>query len=597
MAAILRRPRRALSTALLLSLLTAACTLVQPSETPTDKQAEAAHLAAQGKHADAAADYAQLAATQPDDRDNYLLLAVEQWLSAGNLAAAKQAFGGVSAEARTKLPTARALVAAELAYADNDPVRAIQELDQIPVPTAAEQAQNYYWIRGRSAFLTNHPVEGVKALVERERFLTDPATLRSNRDEIYTRVRSAAEQGATLKPAGKVDPVVAGWLELGPVAVELARDPMHANAALATWRRAYPSHPANDGVLGTAQTELTAATTFPDQIALLLPLSGRAEAFGIAVRDGFIAAYLEQDAATRPRLKVYDAAAAPIATVFDQALSDGARFVVGPLTKEDVVGVAPLAGSTPVLALNFLPDTVQAPRDFFQYSLLPEDEARLVARRLAADGKLTGVAIVPAGELGNRVTAAFVDEFNNLGGTLVANGRYDASKVDYSDVIKRTMQVRNIKGEPPSHRADAQFVFMEASPSAARLIMSQLKFHFSGDVPVYSISEGFEPDAAANHDVEGMMFPDMPWMVSNDAVTAQIRDPVRAAWPARTARRDRLYAFGFDAYRLLPTLRSGNPGAVGSIAGVSGRLRLDAQNRVRRELDWAQIKGGQPAPL
>ena len=46
-----------------------------------------------------------------------------------------------------------------------------------------------------------------------------------------------------------------------------------------------------------AQNQIAAATEFPDQIALLLPLSGRAESVGVAVRDGFIAAYLEQDAA------------------------------------------------------------------------------------------------------------------------------------------------------------------------------------------------------------------------------------------------------------------------------------------------------------
>ena len=122
-------------------------------------------------------------------------MSVEQWLAAGNLAAAKQAFAAVSADARTRLPTARALVAAELAYADNDGALAIRELDQIAVPTAADQAQNYWWIRGRSAFITGHPVEGVRALVERERWLSDPAALRANRAELFARIRTAAERG------------------------------------------------------------------------------------------------------------------------------------------------------------------------------------------------------------------------------------------------------------------------------------------------------------------------------------------------------------------------------------------------------------------
>ena len=73
--------------------------------------------------------------------------------------------------------------------------------------------------------------------------------------------------------------------------------------------------------------------------------------------------------------------------------------------------------------------------------------------------------------------------------------------------------------------------------------------------------------------------------------------PCADAWPSRTARRDRLYAFGFDAYRLVPVLRSNGLNGTGQIEGVTGKLRLDEHNRVRRDLDWAQIKNGEPAAL
>src|SRR5208282_6843228 len=120
---------------------------------------------------------------------------------------------------------------------------------------------------------------------------------------------------------------------------------------------------------------------------------------------------------------------------------------------------------------------------------------------------------------------------------------------------------------------------------------------YAGDVPVYSTSDSFEPDPSANAELDGMFFPDMPWMVSDDSVTSQIRDSVRAAWPSRTARRDRLYAFGLDAYRLVPALRSKSLSGFNEIAGVTGKLRLDDHNRIRRELDWAQIRNGIPAEL
>jgi outer membrane PBP1 activator LpoA protein len=600
MAATLRRPRLAQIAILTVSLIVAACSLFKPVETPVDKQEHAARLVREGKHAEAARAYADLAMQLPADSDNYELLSAEQWVAAANIPAAKQALAQVSPEARTKLAIPRALVAAEIAYAENDPTRAIRELDQVPVPTSPEQAQNYYWIRGRSAFLTNHPVEGTRALVERERYLSDPAALRANREELLNRVRTAAERGVPMKAPPKSDPIVAGWLDLGPVAVEVERNPARAAPALDNWKRQYPQHPANASVLTVAQSQIAVATEYPNQIALLLPLSGRSESFGVAVRDGFIAAYLQQNAASRPRLKIYDVAAQSVGAAYSSAIADGAGFVVGPLTKEDVAAVVPLSeGRTPILALNFLNDTMGAPKNFYQFALLPEDEARMVARRVVADGRLAGVAIVPIGELGNRVAAAFADELKSLGGTVLDSQRYEPSQPDFSDIIKQVLQVKTVKGEPSTHRTDATFVFIVGTPGAARLIMPQLRFHYAGDVPVYSTSDSFEPDPSANSDIDGMLFPGMPWMISNDPVTAQIRDGVRAAWPARTARSDRsrLYAFGFDAYRLVPGLRSSAPSSAAEIAGVTGKLHLDAENKIRRDLEWAQIRGGVPNVL
>ena len=145
------------------------------------------------------------------------------------------------------------------------------------------------------------------------------------------------------------------------------------------------------------------------------------------------------------------------------------------------------------------------------------------------------------------------------------------SRADFADIIKQMLQVHGVKGEPSTHR-DADFVFIEGGPGASRLIVPQLKFNFAGDIPVYATSDSFEPNPSANTDLDGLYFPDMPWMVSADPVTAQIRDTVHSAWPARTTRLDRLYAFGFDAYRLVPALQSKSISQTTSISGVSGKL-------------------------
>jgi len=618
MAAISLRPRLAFAAALALSLLLAACSLMRPEQPePSSPQERAQRLALAGNHAEAAKGYADLAAQLPADRDNYELLSAEQWVLANNIDQAKQAFAAVSPQARTTMAASRALVAAEIALAERDGTTAIHELDTIAVPTSPQLAQSYWWLRGKAAFLTGHPVEGSRAFVERERYIADAQTLRASREELLALIRDAAQRGVSLKPPPQSDAVVAGWLALGPIAAEMARNPTHAAAALADWKRAYPQHPGGDivlaaaagpaagpaGLAGPAGPAQNAATPtvpaiFHEQIALLLPLSGRSESVGTAVRDGFIAAYLQQDPATRPLLKIYDTVAESVAGAYRHAVDDGAAFVVGPLTKEDVAAVVPVrAAKTPELALNFLGDTVNAGTDFYQFALLPEDEARGVARRLIADGKMRGVALIAQGELGTRVQKAFVDEFTQHGGTLVDGGRFDASRADFSDVIKQVLQVHGVKGEPSTHRTDVDFIFLEAPPSAARLILPQLKFNYAGDIPVYSTSDSYEPNANANSDLDGLLFADMPWMVSADPAVDQIRDGVRAAWPSRTARLDRLYAFGFDAYHLVPVIKANALSSTQDVAGMTGLLSLDDRQRVRRELEWVQVKSGIPQPL
>ncbi len=51
------------------------------------------------------------------------------------------------------------------------------------------------------------------------------------------------------------------------------------------------------------------------------------------------------------------------------------------------------------------------------------------------------------------------------------------------------------------------------------------------------------------------MFPDMPWMLGGD-LAESVRAAAREAWPTGGPRRNRLFAFGFDAFRLTTALRA-----------------------------------------
>ncbi len=364
--------------------------------------------------------------------------------------------------------------------------------------------------------------------------------------------------------------------------------------------------PAPQGTRGAAAAEGAAA-----HVALLLPVTGRAAGAAMSVREGFMTAYYQASASERPPVRVYDTGTLSIADALRQAHEQGADFIVGPLTREEVTAAADYPGPrAPILALNFLASEHPVPAEFYQFALSPEDEARLAARRVLDDHHRRGVALVPAGDWGARVLAAFKQELGAGGGELLATAQLDTGRTDYSPSITEVLRINESNARwkrlesvlgsklqfEPRRRADVEFIFSPAQAAMERLLRPQLRFHYAGDIPTYATSDAFEPDMRANDDLEGLMFPDMPWILGGDFPDA-VRAAAREAWPNGGPYRGRLFAFGFDAYRLSQALP--HHGVANSIAleGLTGRLSLDADHRVRRELGWVQVHNGELRPL
>jgi outer membrane PBP1 activator LpoA protein len=351
---------------------------------------------------------------------------------------------------------------------------------------------------------------------------------------------------------------------------------------------------------------------YPPQIALVLPLSGRQQAAGMAIRDGFLAALLQHDPNRRPLLKLYDSAEIGATTAYRRAIADGAQFVIGPLIKEDVAALA-ASGEVSVLtlALNQLVDGAVPPPLMFQYALDPEEEARQVAQRAVADGNTRALVLLPNNEWGQRLFRAFDTELKVLGGAIAGLRFYDPDARDYSQPITQLLLVDESRARAsalngtlgtrlefePRARGDAQFVFIGAQPVQGRSLRPALRFHLSQDLPVYATSDIFELDSAGNNDLEGIQFPDMPWVISPDAVSTELRTALSKHWPVRARGRGRLYAFGFDAYRLIPLLKAGKFGRENAVPGMTGLLSVDERGRVRRELDWARVTQGKAEPI
>jgi uncharacterized protein len=546
-------------------------------------------------------------AARGSERDVPLLAAAENWLRAGQPDQARSALARVSADPGAELAARRTLLEARLLLREDRARDALTRLAGVPMGPADPFAADLLAVRADAAFATRQPVIGVTSLVRRETMLTDAAQRSGNQRRIWNRLQEAAAAGVPLDAPAGLDPVSAGWLALGRVSAAHADNPFRFRAGLSDWRERNPWHPAAPGIVASLLAEYQAMTEFPQSVALLLPLSGRQAAAAGAVRDGFIGAYIAQgNTAERPALRVYDTAALGTTAAWELAVRNGADFVVGPLLKEELaeLGGAELPGATG-LALNWADDHVVLPPNIFQFALAPEDEAAEVARRAVRDGHRRALALAHDSEQGRRMVQSFVTAFEAAGGEVLDSQLFDPREADFSVEITgllliaesraRHQRMQSVLGRTleyePRRRQDADFLFLAARPAEALLIRPQLRFHYASDLPVYATSSIFDAGRSRNTELDGVLFADMPWRVGagDGAFMAQFR----AFGPNALERSGRLFAFGADAYRLVPLLHNRSESLASGVPGQTGVLQVGPEGRIHRVLEWGRFEEGE----
>jgi hypothetical protein len=414
--------------------------------------------------------------------------------------------------------------------------------------------------------------------------LFDPRAIEANRAALWQALLKLTPQALSELRTAPPPDVLSGWMELAIIRQD-AMSSAPLDVALNTWQSRYPKHPASAELTRWLQGETT-PSGYPARIALLLPLSGRHAAQGIAVRNGFLAAYYSAAAnGSVPLVSIHDSGGAtPIRTLYDQLATSGANLIVGPLTRPaltSLVNSGPL--TVPVLALNYLERAPPQSDKLTQFGLAPEDEAQQVAERGTLDGHTRALALVPAGEWGARVLANFRERFKTLGGELADYAIYEPGAAE--EAVERLLQPRD-----GAMRSDAQFLFLAATPSEARLIRPLLNYHHGEALPIYALSSVYEPRAAAAEtDLEGIVFCDIPWTLASSERVAVAR-----IYPEAEGHHARLYALGADAFRLIPRLTQLRKAPGTHVDGATGSLTLDNTGRIRRRLSWARFSTGVP---
>lgn len=578
-------------------------------------EARAEREARSGRHADAAGTYIGQAARESGDEQTRLtLLAIEQWLYAGDARRARNALRAIPIPSQGELLWLWSSGAAALRLWEGQPDRALDLLEPLSrQPLPREYRTRIEALRADAWFQKGEAVRAVDIYLQREKWLDDEWSIQQNRQRLWAGLKVSNVE--TLRGAAErtVASDVKGWLELGALANSTGEQGIGWSNGVVRWKETYADHAALD-ILEEMDLPDGGVRPFPRQIALLLPLSGNTAAAGNAIRNGFLGAYFSAAAGVDEiqQLRVYDIETAGGAVAaYQTAVRDGAEFVVGPLQRSSV---SALAGESllpvPVLALNYLPDNQVAPPGFYQFALAPEDEARAAALRAVDDGLTRGVALVPDSEWGRRVLTSFASEFENAGGQLLDYRSYEPSVQDFSyeiqalmalsESVQRYQRLRTLVGAPlqfdPRRRQDVDFVFLAADARAGRLIKSQLKFHYSGELPVYSTSFIYSMDGRSDADLNDVMFAETPWVVAPPAWIADFPGLYGEYWPAEK-RLARLHAMGYDAYHLVGGLFAARTGPMAEIVGATGTLYLDEDGRIHRKLAWARFVRGRPEPL
>ena len=575
----------------------------------------AAALAESGQYLEAASTYIGLASgASGAERDRLTLLAVEQWLFAGDGRRAENALRQVATPAGGELLWLWSADAAALSLWQGNPDRALSLLEPLSrQPLPATHRARVEALRADAWFQKDDPLRGVDLYMQRENWLDTPQAIDANRHRLWAGLSVSHVQ--SLRNAAEVtaDPVARGWLSLAALANSTGQQGIGWGNGLARWQEAFAGHPAFAVIDDLSLPEAT-LLNYPRQIALLLPLSGNNESAGNAVKNGFFGAFFAavSGGGSDQQIRVYDINADGGPTgAYSAAVADGAEFVVGPLLRRSVTQIAnELLLPVPVLGLNYLPDDVEAPPGFFQFALAPEDEAASAAQRAIGDQGRRAVALVPGNDWGRRVLTSFATEFEGLGGTLVDYKNYDPENQDFSfeieslmalsESVQRYQRLRANINRPlqfdPRRREDIDLVFLAADGKVGRLIKSQLKFHYSGDLPVYSTSFIYAMDGRSNSDLNDLMFADAPWVVSPPAWIAEYPALYAEYWPAER-RLARLHAMGYDAYHLVGELFNARESGIDEIVGATGKLFLTSDGRVHRRLAWARFENGEPVPL
>ncbi len=361
---------------------------------------------------------------------------------------------------------------------------------------------------------------------------------------------------------------IQGWIDLALAQI--------ANQNLQDWRKLYPDHPATEALLAeltknqATVSDNSTTTGIGAKIALILPFNDTSfYPTSDAIEQGFSAA--KAAAKDSSEFKIYPSSGNKdeINAIYQQALKDGARYVVGPLTRDEVTSLSTASnGELPVPTLTLNQGEQEASlANMYTLNLSAEAEALQIAK-MARDSQLQNALIITTDStVAMRMSKVFYEAWQAEGGKIAA--KINIKKNASND------EIQNILANLASH----DLIVFACDYDLARSVRPFL----SNTTPTYGFSHIY---SGLNFDtldqaLLSVRFTDMPWVLNIDNPEFEPYKATAEGLPQ--GQMQRWFALGADAYQTLALIAKKPKQAV-SFYGLTGKISISDQGVITRQL-------------
>ncbi|MGB0938077.1 MAG: penicillin-binding protein activator [Colwellia sp.] len=341
-----------------------------------------------------------------------------------------------------------------------------------------------------------------------------------------------------------------------------------------------------------------------ENIAVLIPLSGPQAIAGKTIQQGFLAAYHEH---ANKKVQFYDTMTLDWASLNERLIKDQIDFTVGPLLKSNINKFEQIEGNDlPALYLN-IPTKDISRANQFAFSMLPEDEATQAAWQLSEKGFLYPIILSHDDPVSRRIAKAFSSTWMQRTGLEIDIHYFNQGK-EMQDNLKsgfdvdasqaRISQIGKLISYPVKsekrNRRDVDMIYLVGTTAQTKLVKPFIDVNtsrFSKRIPVYASSRSHDGDDndITNNDLNGLVFTESPWLVSNENQNKQLSELSETLFPNRSGSLSRIFAMGFDSYGLIDNIFSMSDAPYLRFLGQTGTLRLNDQI-ITRSFLWGKYQ-------